>query len=145
MVFSRFTTEMGIGMAARLPGAIQPPSQGSELHYGPADDLIVPLEIDIFIDLVETDGLDGVLDLAFGGERHDFTQVRVVAPEGAMKRLLARHPREQRDVDAVANEADIGIVTADRQQSEAQLHHLRCARAVNDRIELILTRGLLEL
>src|SRR5262245_63789140 len=62
-----------------------------------------------------------------------------------MKRLLARHPREQRDVDAIANEADIGIVTADRQQSEAQLHHLRCAGAVDDRIELVLARGLLEL
>src|SRR5262249_3565461 len=127
------------------PGGDPAASQGSELHHRPADDLIVPLEIEIFVDLVETDGLDGVLDLAFSGERHDLAQVRVVAPEGPMKRLLARHPRDQRDVDAIGNEADIGIVTADRQQSEAQLHHLRCAGAVDDRIELVLARGLLEL
>src|SRR5262245_18605772 len=101
-------------MAARLPGGDPAASQGSERHRRPADDPIVPQEIEIFVDLVETDGLDGVLDLAFSGERHDLAQVRVVAPEGPMKRLLARHPREQRDVDAIANEVDIGLVTTDR-------------------------------
>ena len=56
------------------PGGDPAASQGSELHHRPADDLIVPLEIEIFVDLVEIDGLDGVLDLAFSGERRDLAQ-----------------------------------------------------------------------
>src|SRR5215813_2016588 len=127
------------------PGTIRPPSQGSELHHRPADDVVASQEVQIFVDLLKADGLDGMLDLAFSGERHDLAQVRVIAPERPMKGLLARHARKERDVDAIADEADIGVVTADRQQRKSQLHHLWRAHAIDDRIELVLSRGLLQL
>src|SRR5262252_9698007 len=62
-----------------------------------------------------------------------------------MKGLFARNPREQRDVDAVADEPHIDIMAADRQQAESQLHHLGGARAVDDSVEVTLARGLAEL
>src|SRR6516225_8740289 len=77
------------------------PTHRSEFHHGSSDDVVAPHEIQKLVDLLETDGLDGVLDLAFGGERHDLAEVRIVAPEGPMEGLLARHPREERDVDAI--------------------------------------------
>ena len=62
-----------------------------------------------------------------------------------MKGLLSRHAREQRDVDAVANEADISVVAADPQQGKSQLNHLWRAHTIDDRIELVLTGRLLQL
>src|SRR5262245_51709740 len=57
-----------------------------------------------------------------------------------MKGLLARNPRKQRDIDSIADHPHINIVAADRQQTERQLNHLRSTGAVDDRIEVALTR-----
>ena len=120
------------------------PPQRSELHYRSADDAVTSEEVQIFVDLFEADSLDGMLDLSFGGERHDLAEICVVTPEGPMKGLLSRHAREQRDVDAVANEADISVVAADPQQGKSQLNHLWRANTINDRIELVLIGCLLQ-
>src|SRR5262249_57730655 len=116
----------------------------SNTHYRPADDFARSQLVEVFVDLIETDGLNRVLDLAFGGEGHDLAEVRIVAPERSVKCLRARYPRKERNINAIADETDIGIVTADRQQREAQLHHLRRAGAVDDRVELGLAGGRLE-
>src|SRR5262249_31761074 len=96
-------------------------------HHRPADNVARSQLVEVFVDLIEADVRDRVLDLPFGGEGHDLAEVRVVAPERPVKSLLARHPREERDVNAIADETNIGVVTADPQQGEAQLHHLRRA------------------
>src|SRR5262245_60756902 len=90
----------------------------SKAHDRPADNVAGSQPLEVFVDLIETDDRDGVLDLASGGEGHDLAEVGIVAPERPMKGLLARHPREERDVNAIADEPDIGVVTADRQQRE---------------------------
>src|SRR5262245_14285019 len=109
---SRFRRKLGM-----LRGG--PAGGRSNIHHRPADDVARSQLVEVFVDLIESDGLDRVLDLPFGGERDDFAEVRVVAPERSVKGLLARHPREERNVNAIADETDIGIVTADRQESEA--------------------------
>src|SRR5262245_13007787 len=98
----------------------------------------------MFVDLIEPNGLYLVADLAVSGKRHDLAQVGIAAPERAVKGLFARNPRKQRDIDAVADQPHINIVAARRQQLERQLHHLRSTRAIDDRIEFALTRGVPE-
>src|SRR5215469_939212 len=75
----------------------------SKLHHGPADNFSRPQPIDVLVDLVEREHLEGVTDFALSSERHDLAQVVVVTPERAVKSLFARNPREQRDVDAVSD------------------------------------------
>src|SRR6516164_5403108 len=75
----------------------------SKLHHSPTDNFSRSQQIEIFIDLVEREHLEGVADPSLSSERHDLAQVGVVAPERAMKSLFARNPREQRDVDAVSD------------------------------------------
>src|SRR5215468_9464322 len=75
----------------------------SKLHHGPADNFSRSQQVDIFVDLVEREHLEGVTDFALSSERHDLAQVVVVAPERAVKSLFARNPREERDVDAVSD------------------------------------------
>src|SRR6516165_8913991 len=99
-------------------------------------------QVDIFVDLAEREHREGAADLALRSERHHLAQVGVVAAERAMKSLLATNPREPWDVDAVADEPHVDIMSADRQQAESQLHHLRGARAVDDSVEVTLVRGL---
>src|SRR5215471_13231430 len=105
---SRFRSKFGTLCGGTVCGR-------SKTHHRPADDVTRSQHVEVFVDLIKTDGLDCVLDLPFGGEGHDLAEVRIVAPKRPMKGLLARHPREQRDVNAIADEADIGIVTADPQ------------------------------
>ena len=126
------------------PGDDPVAPQLSELHYRSADDAVTSEEVQIFVDLFEADSLDGMLDLSFGGERHDLAEICVVTPEGPMKGLLSRHSREQRDVDAIADEADIRVVATDPQQCKSHLHHLWRANTINDRIELVLIGCLLQ-
>src|SRR5262249_29420830 len=45
----------------------------------------------------------------------------------------------------VADQADVNVVAADRQQAERQLHHLSGAGAVDDSVEVGSSRGLAEL
>src|SRR5262249_38925093 len=77
-------------------------------------------------------------------KRHDLAQVGVAAPERAVKSLFARNPWEQRNIDAITDQPHINIVATDRQQVECQLQRLRGARAVDDRIDFTLTRGVAE-
>src|SRR5262249_13194874 len=92
---------LNVVMAGRFWESRRP--HRSDFHHGSSDDVVAPHESQKLVDLLESDGLDGVLDLAFGGERHDLAEVRIVAPEGPMEGLLARHAREERDVDAITN------------------------------------------
>src|SRR5262249_41321252 len=75
----------------------------SKLHHSPADNFSRSQQVEIFIDLVEREHLQGVADPFLSSERHALAQVGVVAPERAMKGLFARNPREQRDIDAVSD------------------------------------------
>src|SRR5215472_1427430 len=75
----------------------------SKLHHGPADNFSRSQQVDIFVDLAKREHLEGVTDFALSSERHDLTQVVVVAPERAVESLFARNSREQRDVDAVSD------------------------------------------
>src|SRR5262245_36478481 len=85
---SRFRRKLGM-----LRGG--PAGGRSHTHHRPADDVAGAQLVEVFVDLIESDGLDRVLDLPFGGECHDFAEVRVVAPERPVKGLLARHSREE--------------------------------------------------
>src|SRR5262249_60233577 len=110
-----------VGAAGRwwTPVLDRPPSQGSEPHHRPADHVVASQKVQIFVDLLKADGLDGMLDLAFSGERHDLAQVRVIGPEGPMKGLLARHARKERHVDRIAHEAHARVGTPDRQLAKS--------------------------
>src|SRR5262247_3111200 len=81
----------------------------SKFHHGPADDFPGSQQLDMLVELVELEELDGVADLVLSRQRHDLGQVGVVSPVRSVEGLLARNPGEQRDVDAVADQADIGI------------------------------------
>src|SRR5262249_42198381 len=137
------TLSGGTGIST-LADAVAMPSS-SELHHRAALDLPLPEQVDVFVDPVEREHLEGVADLAFSGERHDLAQVVVVAPERAVEGLFARDARKQRDVDAVADQSDINVVAANRQQVERQPHHLSGAGAVDDSVEVGSSRGLAEL
>ena len=65
-------------------------------------------------------------------------KVGVATPERAVEGLFARHSREQRDIEAVADQSHIDIVTADRQEGERQLQNLWSTCAIDDRIEFTL-------
>jgi len=99
----------------------------------------------VFIDLIEPEQLDGVTDLVLSRQRHDLSQIGVVTPVGAVKCLLARYPRKQRDVHPITHQSHIDIVPADREETECQLHHFRRAGAVDDGIEVTLAGGLAQL
>src|ERR1700759_4563771 len=97
---------------------------------------------EILVDLLEWNDLNRVTELALRLQRHDFDEVVVVAPEGAVIRVLAGDERKKRNVDAVADETDGRVVTADRQELEPQLDPFLCSRAVDDGVDLALTDGL---
>ena len=120
------------------------PGRQSEGYHCPPDDFSRPKQIDVLVDLIERDRLDRVADLPLCSKGHDLAQVGVAAPERAVKGLFTRNPREQRDIDAIADQPHIDIVAADRQQVERQLQRLRGARTVDDRIEFTLTRSVAE-
>ena len=52
-----------------------------KLHYSSTDNFSSSQQVDIFVDLVEREHLEGVADLALSSERHDLAQVGVIAPE----------------------------------------------------------------
>src|SRR5262249_23489573 len=114
----------------------------SKLHHGSTDNLSSSHQVEIFVELLELEDFEGVANLALSGQRHDLSQVEVIAPERAMKGLFTRNPREQRDVDAVAHHSHIAIVSADREQAEGQLDHLGSTRAVHDGIQVTLASDL---
>jgi hypothetical protein len=51
----------------------------SEFDHCPTNDITRSQQIEVLIDLFETDGLDGVSDLALRCQRQDFAQIIVVA------------------------------------------------------------------
>lgn len=53
-----------------------------------------------------------------------------------MERLFLGDAREQRYVDAIADQADIDVMPADREQAECQLQHGRCAGTVDNRVDV---------
>ena len=102
-----------------LPGlSFGHPIRRSVLDNCPADNCSRPEQVDGLVDLIERDGLDRVADLSSSSKRHDLAQVGIAAPELALEGLFARNAREQRDIDAVADQSHIDIVTADRQDFE---------------------------
>src|SRR5262245_30447511 len=121
-----------------------PPVGRLELDHCPADNFSRPEQVNRLVDLIERDGLDRVADLALSGQRHDLAQVGIAAPERAVEGLFARDSREQRDIDAVADQSHIDIVTADRQEVEPQLQYARSPRAIDDRIEVTLPSASIE-
>src|SRR5499425_1695068 len=122
-----------------------PASRRSELHHRSADDLSRSQPLDVLGHLIERENVHCVANLVLGSQRHDLAQIRVVAPERAVQSLFTRNPRKQRDVDAIADQSHIAIVAAGREQAESQLYHLRRTRAVDDGIEVTLSRRLAEL
>src|SRR5262249_7922747 len=102
-------------------------------------------QVELFVDPVEREYLERVTDLALGHEGQSFADVGVVSPERAVENLFARYPREEWDVDPVADQTHVGVLAADRQQAECQLDHLLGAGAVDDRVEVGLPRSTLEL
>src|SRR5262245_47805056 len=111
-----------------------------KLDHCPPDNCSRPEQVNRLVDLIERDGLDRVADLALSGKRHDLAQVGVAAPERAVEGLFARNSREQRDLEAVADQSHIDVVTADRQEVERQLQNLWRTCAIDDRIEVTLPR-----
>src|SRR5262249_10572038 len=93
--------------------AVRCPGRRSKSHHDPADNVARSQPLEIFVDLVEPDDIDGVSNLVLPRARHDLDQVEIVAAGGAMKGLFARNAREQRDVDPVADQSRISIVAAD--------------------------------
>ena len=89
------------------------PGRQSERYHCPPDDFSRPKQIDVLVDLIERDRLDRVADLPLCSKGHDLAQVGVAAPERAVEGLFARNSREQRDIDAVPDQSNIDIVTAD--------------------------------
>src|SRR5262245_54650978 len=117
----------------------------TERHHGPSHDVAVPQQVELFVDLVERACLEGVTDLALGHKRQNFADVGVVAPERAAENLFARHPREEWNIDPVADQTHVDVLAANRQQAERQLDHRLGAGAVDDRVEVGLARSVLEL
>src|SRR5262249_55599067 len=113
----------------------------TELHHGPSHDVAGPQQVELFVDLVEREYVERMTDLAMGHKRQNFADVGVVAPERAVENLFARHPREEWNVDPVADQTHVGVLAADRQQAECQLDHSHGARAVYDRVEVGLARS----
>src|ERR1700740_422175 len=95
----------------------------SKLDHCPPDNFTRPEQVNELVDLIERDGLDRVADLALSGKRHDLAQVGVAAPERAVESLFARNAWEQRNIDAIADQSHIDIVTADRQEVKRQLQN----------------------
>src|SRR5215470_19023290 len=75
----------------------------SKLHHGSADNFSRSQQIEIFVDLLKLEDFEGVADLALSRQRHDLGQVGIVAPERTVKGLFARNPREERNIDVVAD------------------------------------------
>src|SRR6516165_2449274 len=121
--------------------ALSLPLRRLVLDHCPADNVSRPEQVDGLVDLIERDGLDRVADLSSSSKRHDLAQVGIAAPERAVEGLFARNAREQRDVEAVADEPHIDIVTADRQEFERLLQNPWSPCAIDDRIEVTLPRG----
>src|SRR5262247_1232185 len=117
-------------------------NQLSKLHHGSADNFSRSQQVEIFVELLELEDFEGVADLVLSRQRHDLGQVGIVAPERTVKGLFARNPREERNIDAVADKPHVGIVPADPQQAESHLHHLWSTGAVNDGVEITLACGL---
>src|SRR5262249_32105516 len=90
------------------------PARQSELDHCPPDNFSRPKQINVLVDLIERDRLDRVADLPVSSKRHDLAEVGVAAPDRAVKGLLSRNPREQRNIDAIADQPHIDIVAADR-------------------------------
>src|SRR5215510_3474868 len=107
-----------------------------KFHHRPTDDFVVSQQVEILVDLLERDGLDGVADLVLSRQRHDLGQVSIVPPERTVKGLFARNPGEERDIDAVADKSHVCVVAADPQHSESHLHHLWSTGAGNDGVEI---------
>ena len=61
----------------------------SKFHHRPTDDFVCSQQVEILVDLLERDGLDGVADLVLSRQRHDLGQVGIVAPERTVKGLFA--------------------------------------------------------
>src|SRR5262249_7898819 len=97
----------------------------SKLHHGPTNDISRSHQIEELVDLFELEELGRVANLVLSGERQHFHEIDVVAPVGAVQRLLAVHTRKQRHANAVTDQPDIGVVSANREDAEAELHHLR--------------------
>ena len=66
----------------------------SELHHGSANNVALSQQIKVLVDFIKWEDLEDVTNLVLGGKRHNLTQVRVVGPKRAMKRLFAMHARE---------------------------------------------------
>src|SRR5262249_17209868 len=126
------------------PGCVPffpPPVGRLKLDHCPPDNFSRPEQVNRLVDLIERNGLDRVADLALSSKRHDLAQGGIVAPERAVEGLFARHSREQRDIESVADQSHIDIVTADRQEVERQLQNLWGTCAIDDRIDVSLPRG----
>jgi hypothetical protein len=85
-----------------------------------------------------------VLDLACLGQRQHFGQVVVVAPERTEVRVLPRHQREERHVDAVADQADRRHRPFGGQQCERQADRILGPRALDHRVDFRAPREFLE-
>ena len=62
---------------------------GLVFDHGAADNVTGPQEIERLVDLLETDGLDRVPDLALLDERNDLAQIVVITPERAVIGVFA--------------------------------------------------------
>src|SRR5262245_57701323 len=116
-----------------------------KLDPRPPDNVSRPDEVNGLVVLIEGDGLDRVADLVLSDKHQDLAQVGIAAPERAVEGLFARNAREQRDIESVADQSHIDIVTADRQEGERQLQNLRGTCAIDDRIDVSLPRAGTEL
>src|SRR5262245_4193525 len=142
----RFPSPTANGDRATNPAAIEAGwyIRRSKLHYGSTDDLPSSQQLEIFVDLVELEDFEGVANLAFRSKGHDFGQVDVRAPVRTVEGLLARNSREQRNVYAIADQPNVDIMAADREQAEFEYYRLLRPSAVDDGIKFTLASGLFQ-
>src|SRR5262245_63531580 len=70
-----------------------------EHNDGAPDDVSGTKQFEVFVDVLEVDSLDGMLNLAFLCKRQHFLQIAVVRPERAVISEFAGGKREQRNID----------------------------------------------
>src|SRR5262245_8388568 len=61
-----------------------------------------------------------------------------------MESLLAVYSRQERHIQPIPDQANVGVVATDRQETEAELKHLRSSGAVDNRVKVGLPGSLFE-
>ena len=116
-----------------------------ESNDSASDDVAVSQLFQSLVDVVEPDSLQCVLDLSLLGQRDDFAEIVVVAPEGTVVRKLAGDEGEEWNVDARPDQPDRAVRARGGEQVESHLNGFFGADAVHRAVDLFVAGGFVQL